>query len=69
MPGRIGRLLFEEGAAVTAGAPLLTLEAMKMEHMVRAGADGMARLSVGPGDQVDEGQALAEIVAEPEPGP
>jgi acetyl/propionyl-CoA carboxylase alpha subunit len=69
MPGRIGRLLAEEGAAVTAGAPLLTLEAMKMEHMVRAGTDGTARLLVGPGDQVDEGQALAEIVAEPEPGP
>jgi len=61
MPGRIGRLLVSEGAAVEAGDPLLTLEAMKMEHMVRASIAGAVRFAVEAGEQVAEGGLLAGI--------
>ncbi|MEV0180900.1 5-oxoprolinase/urea amidolyase family protein [Streptomyces sp. NPDC050625] len=51
---------------VTAGQPLLALEAMKMESWVRAPADGVvAEILAGPGDQVEAGTAL--IVLGPAP--
>ncbi len=40
MPGRIIAVLAEDGAQVAAGAPLLVMEAMKMEYTVSAPADG-----------------------------
>jgi biotin carboxyl carrier protein len=44
---------------VGAGAAVIVLEAMKMEHEVLAEADGVVReLSVAIGDAVEEGQAL-----------
>ena len=69
MPGGVVRVLAEPGATVTAGQPLVVLEAMKMEHTVVAPVDGtVTEVHVGPGDQVDTGQVLA-VVAEPEPEP
>ncbi len=38
IPGLIARILVEEGAMVEAGAPVLVLEAMKMENEIRAPA-------------------------------
>ncbi|OXY96237.1 5-oxoprolinase/urea amidolyase family protein [Streptomyces diastatochromogenes] len=47
------------GDTVTAGQPLLALEAMKMESRVPAPADGLvAEVLVSPGDQVEAGRAL-----------
>ncbi|MFE1883627.1 5-oxoprolinase/urea amidolyase family protein [Streptomyces diastatochromogenes] len=47
------------GDMVTAGQPLLALEAMKMESRVPAPADGLvAEVLVSPGDQVEAGRAL-----------
>ncbi|MCQ9132895.1 5-oxoprolinase/urea amidolyase family protein [Streptomyces hilarionis] len=47
------------GDEVTAGQPLLALEAMKMESRVHAPADGVvARILARPGDQVEAGTAL-----------
>jgi pyruvate carboxylase len=43
MPGRVIVLHCREGAAVAAGEPLLTLEAMKMETIVRAPVAGTVR--------------------------
>jgi pyruvate carboxylase len=43
MPGRVIVLHAREGAAVAAGDPLLTLEAMKMETIVRAPVAGVVR--------------------------
>ena len=44
------------------GAPLLTLEAMKMEHVLTAPFDGqLCDLAVGLGDQVQEGTLLARL--------
>jgi propionyl-CoA carboxylase alpha chain len=51
-----------EGARVTAGAPIVVLEAMKMEHTVRTPTDGVvAAISVIAGEQVESGQVLAVV--------
>ena len=48
--------------AVAAGDPLLTLEAMKMEHIVAAPSAGrVTDILVSPGDQVVRGQALGGV--------
>jgi len=48
--------------AVRAGAAVVVLEAMKMEHEVIADADGYVdRIDVAVGDTVDEGQLLAVL--------
>ena len=68
MPGRIRRILVAEGDAVTRGQVLLVLEAMKMEHAIRAPRDGrVRRLAFSEGDLVDAGVPLVEIAAVPEP--
>src|SRR5262249_59106713 len=41
MPGRVIRLFVETGSRVRRGAPLLIIEAMKMEHTITAPADGI----------------------------
>ncbi|MDQ6834830.1 MAG: biotin carboxylase [Actinomycetota bacterium] len=51
--------------AVKADAPVIVLEAMKMEHELVAGADArVARLEVAVGDAVTEGQLLAVLDAD-----
>ena len=65
MPGRIIAIGVTEGQAVTAGQPLVTLEAMKMEHVLTAPFDGVVTdLKAETGGQVAEGIALVRIVAE-----
>jgi propionyl-CoA carboxylase alpha chain len=62
MPGVVRRVLVEVGAVVTAGQPLLVLEAMKMEQTVAAPAAGVvAELRAKPGEQVAAGQVLAVV--------
>ena len=69
MPGTVGRVAVAVGDAVTEGTPLLTLEAMKLEHAVRAPADGVVtELLVGPGDQVEAGALLAVVTPPQEEG-
>jgi biotin carboxyl carrier protein len=65
MPGLVLRVLAEPGAVVTAGQPLLVLEAMKMEQTVSAPADGVvAELRAKAGEQVSTGQVLAVLQTE-----
>jgi len=65
MPGRIIAVGVTEGQAVTVGQPLVTLEAMKMEHVLTAPFDGIVTdLKTRTGGQVAEGIALVRIVAE-----
>ncbi|MGV9712892.1 ATP-binding protein [Gordonia sp. NPDC003424] len=65
MPGSVIRIAVVEGDRVTAGQPLLWLEAMKMEHTVAAPADGIvATLSVEAGQQLSVGDVLAVISEE-----
>jgi propionyl-CoA carboxylase alpha chain len=66
MPGSVLRVLAEPGAEVTAGQPLIVLEAMKMEHTITAPRAGtLTELPVRAGTQVDTGQVLA-VVTEPD---
>jgi propionyl-CoA carboxylase alpha chain len=65
MPGAVTAVHVAVGDAVTAGQPLLVLEAMKMQHPVVAPASGVVRsLDVVPGAQVDAGMVLAVIEGE-----
>jgi len=62
LAGIIGTVRVAAGEVVAAGQVLLTLEAMKMEHPVRAIADGLvARLHVRAGQAVQRGDALVEL--------
>jgi len=62
MPGRVRRVLATEGARVERGQALLVLEAMKMEHSIRAPRDGVVRrVAVAEGDLVEAGVALVEL--------
>ena len=59
MSGKIIKIDAAEGANVRKGDRLVVLEAMKMEHSLHAGADGVVKeLGAAEGDQVDEGQVL-----------
>ncbi|MEM7444527.1 MAG: acetyl/propionyl/methylcrotonyl-CoA carboxylase subunit alpha [Pseudomonadota bacterium] len=59
MPGKIVAVLVVEGDQVARGQALLVLEAMKMEHTVKAPADGtIGRVPFAAGDHVDEGVEL-----------
>ncbi|WP_102419717.1 biotin carboxylase N-terminal domain-containing protein [Mycobacterium sp. 4858] len=67
MPGNVIRLGAEIGDNVTAGQPLIWLEAMKMEHTITAPSDGLlAELNVETGQQVEVGAVLARVEA-PQP--
>jgi pyruvate carboxylase subunit A/propionyl-CoA carboxylase alpha chain len=62
MPGSVLRVGAAVGDTVTAGQPLIWLEAMKMEHTVVAPSDGvLAELNVDAGQQVDVGTVLARV--------
>ncbi|KAA0082775.1 biotin/lipoyl-binding protein [Mycolicibacterium sp. P9-64] len=62
MPGSVIRIGAAVGDQVTAGQPLIWLEAMKMEHTINAPGDGvLAELNVTAGQQVDVGAVLARV--------
>ncbi|PJG51084.1 3-methylcrotonyl-CoA carboxylase [Bradyrhizobium forestalis] len=64
MNGRVVAVLVKPGDSVTAGQPVLTLEAMKMEHVHKAGIDGVvAAIDVAEGEQVTTGRIVVEIGA------
>jgi acetyl-CoA/propionyl-CoA carboxylase biotin carboxyl carrier protein len=61
MPGTVVMVPVAEGARVEAGDPVVVVEAMKMEHVVRAAVAGTVTLGVAVGDQVSRGQTLATV--------
>ncbi|GLR85775.1 3-methylcrotonyl-CoA carboxylase subunit alpha [Bradyrhizobium iriomotense] len=64
MNGRVVAVLVKQGDRVTTGQPVMTLEAMKMEHVHKAGIDGVvAAIDVAEGEQVTAGKIVVEIEA------
>ena len=64
MNGRVVAVLVKQGERVEAGQPVMTLEAMKMEHVHTAPVSGMiSAIDVVEGEQVTTGKIVAEIEA------
>ena len=64
MPGQVLKILVEAGQKVSAGDPLIILDAMKMEHTMRAAVEGVVEaVLVSQGEVVAPGQVLVQIAA------
>ena len=64
MPGLVKAVFVSAGDVVAAGDRLCVLEAMKMEHTLTAGRDGVvAEILAAPGDKVEAGAALVRLEA------
>jgi 3-methylcrotonyl-CoA carboxylase alpha subunit len=62
MPGVVTRVHVAAGETVKQGQPLVAIEAMKMEHVLRAPRDGRVRaVAARPGEMVSGGVALVEL--------
>lgn len=62
MPGKVFKVLKSAGETVNSGDAILILEAMKMEHTIRAQKDGTIKeIFFKEGEQVDGGVNLVEI--------
>jgi propionyl-CoA carboxylase alpha chain len=62
MPGLLTAVAVDEGQEVKAGEPLVTVEAMKMENVLRAERDGkVAKLRARPGDNLAVDQVILEF--------
>ncbi|MBF6355584.1 acetyl/propionyl-CoA carboxylase subunit alpha [Nocardia higoensis] len=66
MPGSVIAVPVASGTQVAAGAPVVVVEAMKMEHTLTAPVDGVVEVLVEAGAQVRLDQPLARIVTTPE---
>jgi geranyl-CoA carboxylase alpha subunit len=65
MTGRVVAVLVKKGDRVAAGQPVMTLEAMKMEHVHVAGIAGtVSAIDAGEGEQVTTGKIVVEIEAD-----
>lgn len=70
MPGVVLKILTAPGAVVGKGAPLVILEAMKMEHQIVAPYDGTVRtINCREGEMVQPGVDLIELEQAPETTP
>ena len=68
MNGRVVAVLVEIGERVAVGQPVMTLEAMKMEHVHTASVAGtIAAIDVAEGDQVTTGKIVVEIESDAQP--
>lgn len=62
MPGKIFKILKDVGSSVSKGETILVLEAMKMEHAIRADKDGVVKkITFKTGELVQGGVILAEV--------
>jgi pyruvate carboxylase subunit B len=63
MPGLVVRVLVADGDPVEPGRGMVVVEAMKMENELKAGGNGtVKKVHVKPGDRVEKGAPLVEIV-------
>ena len=59
MPGMILDVMIEPGSEIKKGDPLLILEAMKMENVIKASVDGIIdTVRIAKGDRVEKNQSL-----------
>jgi biotin carboxyl carrier protein len=66
MPGRVLRVLVAAGESVTAGQPLVVLEAMKMENELKSPQDGVVSgIAVVAGQPVSAGEVLLRFASDP----
>lgn len=62
MPGKIVRLLAQEGSTVQAGQSVIVIEAMKMQNELKAPKNGvLKKINAREGAAVEAGQSLAEV--------
>lgn len=62
MPGLVLKVLVKPGQAITKGEPLLVLEAMKMENVLKSPSDGkVEKVHIETGAAVDKGQLLIAL--------
>ena len=62
MPGLVLRVLVTEGQLLQSGDPILVLESMKMENVLRAQSDSkVIALVIQPGEAVEKGQVLVKF--------
>ena len=62
MPGLVISVSVKDGDRVHKGQPLVVVEAMKMEHTLRAPRDGVVRrLTAGPDKRFESGAILLEV--------
>ena len=62
MPGKVLKIMVQEGDQVKVGDTLLAIEAMKMEHLIKSKRDGsIGSLCVTCGQQVQKGQELIKF--------
>jgi propionyl-CoA carboxylase alpha chain len=62
MPGLLAQIVVAEGQEVKAGEPLVVVEAMKMENVLRAERDGrVAKLRAQAGDSLAVDQIILEL--------
>ncbi len=70
MPGKVLKVLVREGEVVASGAPLIVLEAMKMETTLYAeSAATIAKVHADAGDMIDHGAVLIELNPPPAANP
>ena len=64
MPGKVLQVLVKEGDAVEEGQPLLVLEAMKMENVIKAAVNGkVSVVKAAQGQAVEKGALLVGVEA------
>ena len=62
MPGLVVRVQVEVGQRVAAGAPVIVLEAMKMENQLKAASAAVVTaVHVSAGEAVEKGRVLLEL--------
>ena len=64
MPGTVSSRTSADGDTVEVGDPVIVVEAMKMEHVIRSTVAGTVTLEAAVGDAVARGQRLAVVVPE-----
>ncbi len=63
MPGMILEIMVKEGQEVSAGTPLVILEAMKMENILKSAGEGTIKsIEVQKETAVDKGQIIIELL-------